>query len=553
MRRKGISLIVLVITIIIMIILASAIIISVMDSDIISESKSAVIKNDIQTIKENVNVLKSERMLDPDNAVSFSSIIPDKYKGKIIIDEYTGEIINISEGEDQAFDKAMEEMDISESTDYVKVTNWSELLSAIEENDEVKIILMEDITLTDNVDPIPYFNGTLEGNYKSINNLMIESIEEYDASTSVNYVYSAALFKGLDSDGVITNLTINNANVKGYAATGIFAGINIGSIVNCKVSGKVEGTSSVTGGITGYNVGVIVNCSGENINIIGSSYTGGIAGYATGNIYNCNASMANVTSTSPIAGGFIGAAEGPAVIKDCNMQGTVKGQSGTGGFAGLAVASAIVENCSVTGTVEGGQSTGGFVGQVYNGGIIRKSYSNVNVIAKVDWGGGFAGSTHTNARINGCYSTGTVKGTNNVGGFVGINTTTSNIIDSYATGDVTATGVRVGGFCGRNNTASIIKNSFSTGKVTSSSTSNIGAFVGLSSTAAADLHLGTSKIDNCYYNTDTSNQANGNGGYNGTMDLKGLTNSGMKLQSSYEKLDFTRIWKMGPNHPVLKY
>ncbi|MDD4376105.1 MAG: hypothetical protein PHR25_04915, partial [Clostridia bacterium] len=182
MRKKGISLIVLVITIIIMIILASAIIISVMNSDIISSSKQGVIKNDIATIKENVNVLKARRLLYPDDAVSFSSVIPDKYKGKIIIDEFTGKIINISEGEDQVFDKAMAEMDISESTEYVKVTNWSELLSAIESNEEAKIILMDDITLTGQVEPIPYFNGTLEGNYKSINNLMIESIEEYDAS-----------------------------------------------------------------------------------------------------------------------------------------------------------------------------------------------------------------------------------------------------------------------------------------------------------------------------------------------------------------------------------
>ncbi|MDD2628217.1 MAG: hypothetical protein PHR25_05795, partial [Clostridia bacterium] len=64
--------------------------------------------------------------------------------------------------------------------------------------------------------------------------------------------------------------------------------------------------------------------------------------------------------------------------------------------------------------------------------------------------------------------------------------------------------------------------------------------------------LGTSMVDNCYYNTDTANQANGNGGYNGIMDLKGLTNSSMKLQTSYSKLDFVNTWEMGPNHPVLK-
>ena len=523
MKKNGISLIVLVITIIIMIILASAIILSITSSDIVLKGKQAVLRNDLSATKERVSMLKTERMIDQENATSFSSVIPDEYKGKMIIDEFTGEILDITDGEDPEFEEAAQALGIRKATEYVKVGSWSQLVSAIEADATAKIILTSDINLTSEVDPIPYFNGILEGNYKSINNLVIDDVITYDASSIVDYTKSAALLRGLDEDGVITNLTINNADVKGYAVTAILIGLNCGSVINCRVSGVVAGTSNVTAGLVGYNAGKIINNSVDVV-VQGKKFSGGITGYSINSIYNTNVIVNLQSSSGGFSGGFVGltANEG-VVIKNCSSQGEFTAS---------------------------GQSIGGFVGQQVQGAKIVNSYSTVNVTNNsADWAGGFAGSNHTDSIIEKCYSTGSVSGVNNVGGFVGINTTRARISDSYATGGVTATGVRVGGFCGRNNSASIIENSFSIGRVASTSTSNIGGFVGLNSTEGTHAN---SSIINCYYNKDTSNQTRGYGSYTGTLDLKELANSTVNLQSSYQNLDFVNVWEMGPNHPLLR-
>ncbi len=65
-KKNAISLIVLVITIIVMAILAAAIIITLSNTNIISEANSAVQSNDMSKIKEKVMILKAEEMFTKD-------------------------------------------------------------------------------------------------------------------------------------------------------------------------------------------------------------------------------------------------------------------------------------------------------------------------------------------------------------------------------------------------------------------------------------------------------------------------------------------------------
>ena len=176
------------------------------------------------------------------------------------------------------------------------------------------------------------YQGTFDGNGKTIRNLYINDISEYIG------IPCEAGFFGYAEKGSIKNITFDNAKVKTTAddyCTGILVGV-AGSCIE--------------------NIKILVNCSVE-----GKNYTGGIAGRANGNIGNCeNHAMVNGAS-------FVGGIVGEYVFSDksitsCANYGAVTGSGEkVGGIAGYFV-SGTIQNCANYGDITGIFYVGNLIG-----------------------------------------------------------------------------------------------------------------------------------------------------------------------------------------------
>ena len=167
------------------------------------------------------------------------------------------------------------------------------------------------------------YQGTFDGNGKTISNLYINATSNYTG------------FFGYADRGSIKNITFNKAKVKNDKAdTGILAG-NAGSCI-------IE------------NIKTLANCSVE-----GKNYVGGIAGDANGNISNCE-NRATVKGIRSL-GGIVAAYSGNS-ITSCANYGTVTCANGiVGGMVGT-FASGTIQNSANYGDVTGTSYAGNLIG-----------------------------------------------------------------------------------------------------------------------------------------------------------------------------------------------
>ena len=162
---------------------------------------------------------------------------------------------------------------------------------------------------------------------------------------------------------------------------------------------------------------------GENCNIDAGVSFGSISGYINNGtiIENCF-NKANVISNSMNIGGIVGTSGTDCIIKYCGNLDNVQGQNSVGGIVGSISGSKILNCYNIANITSETTNVGGIVGAIY---IDGKESS-----------------------INNCYNLGDIIGTgNNIGGVVGIldnkNTTISN---TYSVGNIT--GKRGGGIVG---------------------------------------------------------------------------------------------------------
>jgi len=234
-----------------------------------------------------------------------------------------------------------------------------------------------------------------------------------------------------------------------------------------------------------------------------------------------------------------------ATITNCRSAGTITGSSATGdGFGGLVgyiYTAGTISYCSSSCTVTGGDDlVGGLVGR-YGGGTLTSSYATGNVSGD-DYVGGLIGECSRDLVISLCYATGAVTASGDyAGGLIGYMTVSvaSTIDDCYARGGVTAGGNYVGGFIGTTESGVVIDDCYSTGTVV-----GVGAQVGGFCGYNADT------ITNCFWDTETSEQATSSGG-------TGKTTAQMKTQATFTDAgwNFTTIWVIDPGtnngYPVL--
>ena len=168
------------------------------------------------------------------------------------------------------------------------------------------------------------YQGTFDGNGKTIRNLYINAISE-----NIGITCYAGFFGYADAGGNIKNITFDNAKVKSTNDdyyTGILAG-NAGSCIE--------------------NIKTLANCSVE-----GKNFVGGIAGVAKGNIINCE-NHATVKGISYV-GGIVGWYDhSDNSITSCANYGVITGtRNSVGGMAGYFV-SGTIQNCANYGDITG--------------------------------------------------------------------------------------------------------------------------------------------------------------------------------------------------------
>jgi hypothetical protein len=133
--------------------------------------------------------------------------------------------------------------------------------------------------LTANIDlnnetwtPLGEFTGKLDGNSKTISNLVIT-----DTATE-----NRGLFSIVGTGATINNLSIEGASLTVGNSAGILAGINRGTVSACSTKGSISGNENV-GGLVGKNEGTIED-SYNLASVSAKDKVGGLAGNNSGTI-----------------------------------------------------------------------------------------------------------------------------------------------------------------------------------------------------------------------------------------------------------------------------
>ena len=179
------------------------------------------------------------------------------------------------------------------------------------------VTLMNDIDMT-GIDWIPvgqtggyaamtYFQGTFDGNGKTISNLTVTHWEE---GTNGGANYASGLFGFIDAAGAtVKDLTMDNANVTGSHWTGAIVGYLSGGISGCTVKNSSivctnknsEANGDKAGLITGYingTQGTVTNCTGSNSTVQAYRDAGQLVGAAKSTqVSGCTATNVTVTGT----------------------------------------------------------------------------------------------------------------------------------------------------------------------------------------------------------------------------------------------------------------
>ena len=292
------------------------------------------------------------------------------------------------------------------------------------------------------------FNGAYDGNGKTISGLKI-------SSTGNNQ----GMFGYIDSSGKVTGVKLLGVSISGGNMVGAVAGLNLGEVARCSVTGSVTGTGTGAGGIVGDNNGIVEECTFDG-SVKGGNAVGGVAGANAGGssaIRNCSV-KGSVEGSGDNVGGIVGL--NYAGMTGCTSSGSVKGAKYVGGVAGAN--NSTVANCSFSGSSVTG--TGYYVGGVagYNDGVNAKvqNCSSKGAVTGSSYTGGVVGYNDQGA-VSNCSASGEVNGAGFVGGVVGYNMTNSTVQNCIFSGaSVTARLVNnsVGGLVGYNSSGCTVQN-----------------------------------------------------------------------------------------------
>jgi len=354
--------------------------------------------------------------------------------------------------------------------------------------------------------PIPgTFSGRLEGLGHSISNMSVHAPKKKHA----------ALFENLSRPAVLRDLVLANVFIKGGSIGG-FAGSSAGAIIQCTVSGKLNGVGEV-GGIASRSIGGLFLRTHADVHIESANDAGGIVS---------EIEFDGSSGANPVQG-----------IYQSDARGSVSGWD-AGGIVGHLLL-VPVDHSRADVKVKSTNYAGGIAGTDF--GFVQYSSASGNVsVGDAGYAGGLVGYAQGNVTTS--FSTGDVHGGDNahVGGLLGGGL--GSIIDAYATGSAQGhTGSKVGGLAGSSDITSLkVDQSYSLGAPTALSGSSVGGLVGEASLLSPTAD---------YFDTTTSHMRSDEGAphcplKNCDRRVKGLNDSKMRaaLPSAFDPA----VWGQSP-------
>ena len=211
---------------------------------------------------------------------------------------------------------------------------------------DINITLDKDIDLTGKEwTPIgtgKSYKGTFDGGGHTIMGLTVTTNDEY-----------ASLFGWLGKAGTVKNVVMKGVQITKNHSLGFaggVAGLSMGTIENCSVSGSVSGTVYV-GGVVGVQIGGSITGCSSSATVKGTVDVGGVAGQTN----------SSATLTACYATGN--------VIIEMDPKKNIAG----GSLVGMNAGSSLLA-CYATGNVT---STGSSTGNVHIGGFLGNNYTTV--------------------------------------------------------------------------------------------------------------------------------------------------------------------------------
>ena len=198
-----------------------------------------------------------------------------------------------------------------------------------------------------------HYQGTFDGNGKTIKNLYINATSDYTGF----FGYASKSIKNITFDNAKVTSTGGNTGILAGAA-GVYIIEKIKTLANCSVEG-----SQYVGGIAGSTKGNISNCENHAV-VKGAMDVGGVVGSFDGiskSITSC-ANYGAVTGTKYVTGGMVGSFTSGSIQNSANY-GDITGSAYVGSLIGDA-SICYLNNVLSTGNVTADKSTGLFVGQI---------------------------------------------------------------------------------------------------------------------------------------------------------------------------------------------
>lgn len=448
-REKGITLIALVITIIVLLILAGVSIAMLTgENGIITQAQKAKFFTEVEELNERIELSKLDKTSEfgkINDVLNINSNYNDKLEienGKLVYieNEFSrGELEWLKELGLNPKNRYYMVMSVSKKeNEYKNYSNAGTLIDfrnivndgSFSNNYDIAY-LIEDIDFSEinsgNLNewtPIGTeenkFNKIFDGGKNKIENVNINNDLEGKITGIFGY-----------NSGTIKNLILESGTINSKSGGGIVHR-NEGKIINCanKVDIKNDGNS---GGIASSNTGEILTSYNEGNIEINTVTIGGIVGYNAGGIVKDCYNNGNITNhkidNTGNTGGVVGSNEGE--IENCFNKGKVIASSNAvAGICGINYKD--IRNCYNLGKIETAtHSIGGIVGyNTGNGGIVINSINNGDINGQ-NWVGGivgyvYAGNPNSFSIID-CKNNCKIEGKQYVGGVIGFITNINNL------------------------------------------------------------------------------------------------------------------------------
>ena len=411
---KGITLIALVITIIVLLILAGVSIATLTgDNGILTRATEAKNKTEEAEDIEKIRLAISEAQIGDNgyqklDATNFQKALSNQFEGRnlSITDNGDGSYTISLDNNSKMF-YADSDGQVIGNENMIEITTAEELkvfrddvnngntyegkyvylanditLDSNEQWEPIGLYPMESTGPTDDENNKP-FKGIFDGNKHEINGINIDTTNK-----------GQGLF-GIVNDGTIKNVIIGNENNinGGNASAGLVGYLYNGKIYNCTNESDINSTGSYVGGIVGF---ADVNSTIEQC-------------YNNGNI----TFLESDTGGNAI-GGIVGQFMRSNILR-CINSGIIKAEANVGGICGYS-SSAEINECINIGTINSsGTFSGGISGAIRNTTIIS-CYNTGNITANSWWSGGISSMGYEKCKIEKCYNIGNITGSQRVSG-----------------------------------------------------------------------------------------------------------------------------------------